>query len=64
MFNFGSPELLILLAIVIIIFGASRIPQLGSALGKGIQNFRKSLKGEEKKIEDNSRETEDQKPDN
>ena len=47
MFHFGSSELLILFLIILIIFGASRLPQLGGALGKGIQNFRKSLKGED-----------------
>ena len=38
-------ELLVILVIVLIIFGASRVPQLGEALGRGIRNFRKSLKG-------------------
>lgn len=47
MFNIGTGELLILLLIVLVIFGANRLPQLGSALGKGIQNFRKAMKGED-----------------
>jgi sec-independent protein translocase protein TatA len=42
----GLPELLIILAIVIIIFGAGKLPQLGRGLGEGIRNFRSSLKGE------------------
>ena len=41
---FGLPELLIILGIVILIFGASRLPQLGAGLGEGIRNFRKSMK--------------------
>ena len=41
---FGATELLIILGIVIIIFGASRLPQLGAGLGEGIRNFRKSMK--------------------
>ena len=44
MFGLGTTELLILLGIVIIFFGASKLPQLGSGLGQGIRNFKKSLK--------------------
>lgn len=50
--SFGVSELLIILAIVVIIFGASRLPQLGKGLGEGIRNFRDSLKtGDDKKID-------------
>jgi len=42
--SLGMGELLVILVIVLIIFGASRVPQLGEALGRGIRNFRKSLK--------------------
>ena len=45
--RFGVSELLILLAIVLIIFGASRLPQLGKGIGEGIRNFRKGVKGDE-----------------
>lgn len=41
----GIQELLVILLIVIIIFGASKLPQLGKGLGEGIRNFRKGLKG-------------------
>jgi sec-independent protein translocase protein TatA len=44
--SLGVPELLLILLIVIIIFGASKLPQLGKGLGEGIKNFRSSLKGE------------------
>ncbi len=44
MFGIGATELLILLAIVIVIFGASRLPQIGKGLGEGIKNFRGALK--------------------
>ncbi len=36
------PELLIILAVLLLVFGANKIPQLGDALGKGIRNFKKS----------------------
>ncbi len=41
---FGATELLIILGIVILIFGSSKLPQLGAGLGEGIKNFRKSMK--------------------
>lgn len=44
----GVQELLIILAIVIVIFGANKIPQLGKGLGEGIKNFKNAMKaGEE-----------------
>ena len=42
-------ELLIILLIVVIIFGASKLPQLGKGLGEGIRNFKKGLKSSEDK---------------
>ena len=40
----GLPEMLIILAIVILIFGANRLPELGKGIGAGIKNFRSSMK--------------------
>lgn len=40
----GMPELLIILVIVVILFGASRLPQIGKGLGEGIKNFRAASK--------------------
>jgi sec-independent protein translocase protein TatA len=45
--SLGVPELLIILLIVIIIFGANKLPQLGKGLGQGLRNFKDSVKGEE-----------------
>ena len=45
--SLGVPELLIILFIVIIIFGATRLPQLGKGLGQGLRNFKDSVKGDE-----------------
>ena len=42
MFGFGMPEMLIVLAILLIVTGPAKIPQLGQALGSGIRNFRKA----------------------
>jgi len=55
--NITLPELLIILAIVFVLFGASRLPEAGKALGAGIRNFKKALSGEieveeEKKIKE------------
>ena len=47
MFGLGVPELIIILVIVMIIFGAGKLPQIGEGLGKGIKNFRKATKNEE-----------------
>lgn len=41
----GTGELLVILLILIILFGATRIPKIGDALGRGIRNFSNSLRG-------------------
>ena len=54
----GMPELIVILVIVLIIFGASKLPQIGEGLGRGIRNFKKATKEKEeieiehKKVED------------
>ena len=50
----GFPELLIILFILFLIFGASKLPQLGSGLGAGIKNFKRSLKGDDEITEKSS----------
>jgi sec-independent protein translocase protein TatA len=45
--SFGLQELLVILLIVVILFGASRLPQLGKSLGQGFRNFRDAFKREE-----------------
>ena len=42
--SFGAPELLIILAIVVVLFGATRIGDIGKGLGRGIREFRREVK--------------------
>lgn len=50
--NIGFSELLIILVIVFVIFGAKRLPELGAGMGKAIRSFNKGIKGEEKNDEE------------
>ena len=58
MFGIGMPELVIILVIIMIIFGANKLPQMGAGLAKGIRNFKNGIDGKEeidatpKKIEE------------
>ncbi len=53
MFGLGTQELLIILVLVMIIFGAGKLPQVGSALGKGLRNFKKGVNdAEDEEIEE------------
>ena len=45
--SIGAPELLIILAIVVVLFGATRLGDIGKGLGRGIKEFRKELKDED-----------------
>ena len=45
--NFGIPELIIILIVVVLLFGPGRVGKLGGEIGKGIAAFRKGLKGED-----------------
>jgi sec-independent protein translocase protein TatA len=60
MFGFGVPEMLILLAIVMVVFGAGKLPQIGSSMGKSITNFKKAIDGKDE-IEINAKKESDSK---
>ncbi|HEY7215142.1 MAG TPA: twin-arginine translocase TatA/TatE family subunit [Thermoanaerobaculia bacterium] len=49
--NLGASELVIIFLIIVVLFGASRIPQIGRGLGEGIRNFKKGLKSGEDDVD-------------
>ena len=46
MFGLRLPELLLILALVVVVFGANKIPQLGAGLGQGLRSFKRAFGGE------------------
>ncbi|HBG04221.1 MAG: preprotein translocase subunit SecA [Geobacteraceae bacterium GWC2_58_44] len=60
MFGFSMPALIIILVIILVIFGAGRIPEIGSALGKSIRNF-KNATDEKDEIENGPKKHDDSK---
>ena len=46
-FNIGVPELLVILLIALLLFGAGKLPQLGRGIGEGIRNFKSALHGDD-----------------
>ncbi len=49
MFGIGMPELIIILVIILIIFGAGKLPEIGAGMGKAIRNFKGATSDSEKK---------------
>ncbi len=57
--SFGLPEIIIILGILALLFGASRLPQMGNSLGRGIREFKNGIMGksddEEPKVSESSK---------
>jgi sec-independent protein translocase protein TatA len=59
--NIGTGELLIILAIVVLIFGVNKIPQLGKGLGEGIRNFKSAIRSADESADKTAAEKEPKK---
>jgi len=51
MFGLGSQEIMIILLIAVVIFGAGKLPQIGEGMGKAIKNFKKAAKDAEEAVD-------------
>lgn len=54
--NFGPIELLIMLVIVLVVFGAKRVPEIGASIGKGIREFKRNISDVDRQIKEPERE--------
>ncbi len=61
MFGLGTQELVIILVLVLIIFGAGKLPQVGGALGKGLRNFKLGIKENDEFKDEKNQEINDKK---
>ncbi|MFN4013390.1 MAG: twin-arginine translocase TatA/TatE family subunit [Aquificaceae bacterium] len=50
--QFSFTEILLILFVVFLLFGAGKLPEVGRSLGEGIRNFKKALSGEEEKVKE------------
>lgn len=57
--SFGTTEIIIIAIIILVLFGAKRIPELAKGIGQGIKEFRKASTDIKKEIEDSSRDIDD-----
>ena len=54
MFNFSMPELVLILVITLVVFGPGKLPEVGKAIGRGINEFKGAIGGENKENKDNT----------
>lgn len=47
MFGFGTPQIIIILFLILVIFGVGRLPEIGSSMGRAIKNFKKGIDGKD-----------------
>ena len=55
-FRMGGPEIILILVVVILVFGAAKLPQIGKALGKGLRSFKKAQDGDFDSDDDDEKE--------
>jgi sec-independent protein translocase protein TatA len=55
--NLGFGELMVILVIVLVLFGARRVPEIGASIGKGIREFKKNISDVEREVREPVRET-------
>ena len=60
--NLGAPEILLILLVIIIFFGAKKIPELAQGLGKGIREFRKAAREIEDDVQQDSKKLNEKPP--
>ena len=61
--NLGAPELILIFLVILVLFGAKKIPELAQGLGKGVKEFRKAMKDVQEEVEqDPSKKIEEKKP--
>ncbi len=64
MFRPGPEWIIVLVVILLFVFGAKRLPEIGSSLGKGLRTFKSAVTGEDEKREENQPERKDRNPNN
>ncbi len=62
MFGIGMPELIIILVIILIIFGAGKLPEIGAGMGKAIKNFKSATSEDDKAEKDKEKLEDSEKP--
>lgn len=61
MFGLGTPEILLIALVVLLLFGGKKIPELMKGLGKGVKSFKDGMKGLEENDEENGKTTDEAK---
>ncbi len=64
MFRPGPEWIIVLVVILLFVFGAKRLPEIGSSLGKGLRTFKSAVTGEDEKREESQPERKDSSPSN